>query len=344
MIKRTYRFIKNGKANDVYTLTNKNGCEADVLTYGARIIKIWMPDRNGKFADLAVGCADPEDYYASDDFYFGATVGRYANRIRNAEFTLNGKKYALEKNDGKNCLHGGGTATFAHEIWAAEIDGDSLVMRLVSKDGAGGFPGELRAETRFTLTDGNELKIEYKAISDKDTVCSLTNHTYFNLGGREDVLDHELTIKAYKMTEAEDGLVPLGNFRKTADTPYGFYPVKKIGRDINCSDELIRRYNGYDCNYCIARETARDLEYFATVYDEISGRKMDCYTTMPGVQLFTANSLGGFKGKKTYKNHCALCLETQFYPNSPNCPNYPSATLKAGEEYRHTTVYAFSVK
>lgn len=344
MIKKTDSFVANGRVNDVYTLRNQNGYEVDICTYGARITRIWAADRDGVFDDIIVGCATPEDYYNKGVSYYGATIGRYGNRIGGAQFPINGKEYFLEANDGKNCLHGGSTASFDRTIWAAEIAGEKLAMKHVSADGAGGFPGKMEVQVCFSLTDANELIIEYFAKCDQDTVCNLTNHAYFNLGCRETVLDHELMIKSRRMTKIDKELIPHGEYEEIDGTPYSFYPAKLLGKDMFSSAEMIQYCGGYDFNYCLERETERGLELCATVYDEVSGRKMDCFTTLPGVQLYTSNTIEGFIGKKAYKNHAALCLETQGYPNSPNCPEYPSTLLRAGEEYRETTVYQFSVK
>ncbi len=342
MITKSYTFVKNGNTNDVYTLSNKNGYEVDVLTYGGRITRIYAPDKNGSFDDLIVGCATPEDYYEKNP-YFGATIGRYGNRIEGAKFVLNGKEYAIEANEKENTLHGGFSSNFDRIIWKAEIENDSLVLTHVSPDGAGGFPGELKVKVVFSLSENNELKIEYFATSNKDTVCNLTNHSYFNIGGQETVLGHELMIKSRRMTKIDKDLIPHGEYEDIDGTPYSFYPAKLLGKDMFSDAEMIKHCNGFDFNYCIERETERGLELCASVYDFETGRKMDCYTTLPGVQLYTACGTGGFKGKKAYVNHCALCLETQRYPNSPNCPEYPSTELKAGELYHEITVYKFSV-
>ena len=342
MIKKTYSFEKDGKMNDVYTLSNASGAEVDVLTYGARLIRISMPDKKGHFADCLVGCKTPEDYYG-DNPYFGATIGRYGNRIGDAKFTLNGTTYQLEANNGKNTLHGGNTANFDRQIWAAEIVKNRLVLSHVSPDGAGGYPGTMEVSVSFELTDANEIIIEYRAKSDKDTLCNLTNHAYFNIGGQDTVLGHELMINSRKITPVDAGLIPHGEFMDIENTPYSFLPAKLLGKDMFSDADMIKACNGYDFNYCLDR-IGRGLEHFAYVYDPETGRKMDCYTTLPGVQLYTACGTGGFKGKKDYVNHCALCLETQGYPNSPNCPEYPSTVLKAGEEYQEITVYKFSVQ
>lgn len=343
MIKKTYSFEKDGKQNDVYTLSNDNGYEVDILTYGARIIRIFAPDKKGNFDDLIVGCKTPEEYYGENP-YFGATIGRYGNRIEGAKFTLNGREYRLEANEKGNTLHGGYSSDFDRVIWNAEMQGEELILSHVSPDGAGGFPGTLSVQVRFGLSHDNELKIEYLATTDKDTVCNLTNHSYFNIGGQDTVLGHELTIKSRRMTKIDEDLIPHGEYEEIDGTPYSFYFAKSLGKDMFSDAELIKRCNGFDFNYCIERETEHGLELCASVYDPETGRKMECYTTLPGVQLYTACGTGGFKGKKNYVNHCALCLETQGYPNSPNCPQYPSTVLKKGETYRETTVYKFSIE
>ncbi len=342
MITKTYTFTKNGNENDVYTLKNANGMEVDVLTYGARIIRISAPDKRGKFSDCVVGCKRPEDYY-EDNPYFGATVGRFANRIGGASFPLNGETYRLEANEGDNTLHGGIQGDYSRKIWTARIENDRLELSYLSPDGEGGFPGNLSVTVTFSLNEQNELKLEYQATSDKDTVCNLTNHTYFNIGYQDTVLSHTLMINSKEITPVDQALIPHGERMSVDGTPYSFLPTKTIGQDIRSDAPLIHQCNGYDFNYCLDR-VGKSLERFAYVYDKESGRRMDCYTTLPAVQLYTACSTGGFEGKKRYVNHCALCLETQGYPNSPNCPNYPSSVLKAGEKYHEVTVYRFSVQ
>ena len=342
MITKTYSFTKDGKQNDVYTLKNSGGYEVDILTYGGRITRIWAPDKNGKFDDLIVGCKTPEDYYGENP-YFGATIGRYGNRIEGAKFTIGGQEYRIEANEKGNTLHGGASSSFDRVIWDAEIKGETLVLSHVSPDGAGGFPGQLSVQVAFSLSDENELKIEYFATSTKDTVCNLTNHSYFNIGGQDTVLGHELMIKSRRMTKVGKDLIPHGEYEEIDGTPYSFLPAKLLGKDMFADAEMIQHCNGFDFNYCIERETERDVELCAIVYDPESGRKMECFTTLPGVQLYTACATGGFHGKKEYVNHCALCLETQGYPNSPNGPEYPSTQLKAGDTYHEVTVYKFSV-
>ena len=342
MITKTYSFEMNGQINDVYTLSNVNGYEVDVLTYGARITRIWAPDKKGYFDDLIVGCKKVEDYYQENP-YFGATIGRYGNRIGGAKFSIDGKEYRIERNEKENTLHGGSSSNFDRVLWSAEIRDNTLVMKHTSPDGAGGFPGELKVEVHFSLSQENALKIEYFATTDKDTVCNLTNHSYFNIGGQDTVLGHELMIKSRKITKIDKDLIPHGEFEEIDGTPYSFYTAKLLGEDMFSDAEMIKHCNGFDFNYCIERETERDLELCASVYDKETGRKMDCYTTLPGIQLYTAGGTGGFKGKKEYVNHCAVCLETQGYPNSPNCPEYPSTLLRKGDTYHEITVYKFSI-
>ncbi len=344
MITKTYSFEKEGKINDVYTLENASGAKVEILTYGARLHSIYMPDKTGKLGDCLVGCATPEDYYGENP-YFGATIGRYGNRIGGAAFSLNGKTYTLEPNDNGNTLHGGDSSNFDRVVWDAEIVDDTLVLSHVSPDGAGGFPGEMKVKVTFSLSDDNALRIDYEATADQDTPCNLTNHSYFNIGGQDTVLSHELTIASHRITAVDDQLIPHGKYIETDGTAYDFFTPKTLGKDMFSDAPLIKMCNGFDFNYCLERSTDHELEYFASVYDSESGRRMDCYTTLPGVQLYTGCSTGdgNYKGKKKYVNHCALCLETQGYPNSPNCPEYPSTILKAGETYRETTVYKFSI-
>ncbi len=344
MIAKTYSFEKDGKCNDVYTLSNAKGARVDVLTYGARLINIFMPDRKGNFADVAVGCKKPEGYYAPNN-YFGATVGRFCNRIEKGKFTLNGVEYQLEINNGENHLHGGVTANFDRQIWDAEIENNRLKLSLFSPDGAGGYPGNMQVTLYVSLTEDNEIILEYLAATDKDTVCNLTNHTFFNIGGQDTIFGHELYINASHITPVDKGLIPHGELMAIENTPYSFLKPKALGKDMFSDAEFIKACNGYDFNYCIDR-VGKALEHCARVYDPESGRVMDCFTTLPGVQLYTTCSTGNFPDglKKQYVNHCALCLETQCYPNSPNCPEYPSTVLKAGETYHEVTTYKFSVK
>ena len=340
MITKTRSISFNGQTCDVYELKNKNGCVVEIFTYGARITRLCVPDKNGVFGDVILGYQNPEEYLGKIAYY-GATIGRYANRIEKGKFTLNGKTYTLETNDGAHHLHGGITANFDTQNFQAEILGDELVLSHLSPDGAGGYPGNLQVKVTFSFNDANELAIDYFATTDKDTLCNLTNHAYFNLGDDDTILDHELMIKSRKMTAIDDELIPHGEFMDIDNTAYSFYTPKRIGQDIFSNAEFIQKCHGYDFNYCIERENA-GLTHCAYAYDKKSGRRMDCYTTLPGVQLYTCCRLD-MQGKKKYGDFAALCLETQGYPNSPNCPNYPSTTLKAGDVYATKTIYKFSI-
>ena len=343
MVKKTYTFTdKSGAAVDVYTLTNAKGMKMEVSALGGRILTLTAPDRNGKLADVLMGLARPEDYVDNHPYY-GAFIGRYGNRIGGAEFTLGGKTYELEKNNGRNMLHGGFVG-FDRRLMTAKVDGEALVLSYHSPDGECGFPGNLDVDVKYELTDDGEVKLTYDAVSDADTLCNLTNHAYFNIGDDDTVLDQVLDINASRITPVDDELIPHGEFMDVIGTPYSFKGGVKLGKNMFSDDHMIALCHGFDFNYCLDRKTENDLEFCASVYDEKSGRYMECYTTLPGVQLYTSNTVKGSVGKKTYENYAALCLETQGFPNSPNCPEYPSTVLKKGEKYHTETVYKFSVK
>lgn len=342
MVKKTYTFTDKCGTVDVYTLTNARGMQMEVSTLGGRILTLTAPDRDGKLADVLMGLARPEDYVDNHPYY-GAFIGRYGNRIGGAEFTLGGKTYELEKNNGKNMLHGGFVG-FDRRLMTAKIDGEALVLSYRSPDGECGFPGNLDVDVKYELTDDGEVKLTYDAVSDADTLCNLTNHAYFNIGDDDTVLDQVLDINASRITPVDDELIPHGEFMDVIGTPYSFKGGVKLGKNMFSDDHMIALCHGFDFNYCLDRKTENDLEFCASVYDEKSGRYMECYTTLPGVQLYTSNTVKGSVGKKTYENYAALCLETQGFPNSPNCPEYPSTVLKKGEKYHTETVYKFSVK
>lgn len=342
MVKKTYTFTDKCGTVDVYTLTNAKGMKMEVSTLGGRILTLTAPDRDGKLADVLMGLARPEDYVDNHPYY-GAFIGRYGNRIGGAKFTLGGKTYELEKNNGKNMLHGGFVG-FDRRLMTAKVDGDALVLSYHSPDGECGFPGNLDVDVKYELTDDGEVKLTYDAVSDADTLCNLTNHAYFNIGDDDTVLDQVLDINASRITPVDDELIPHGEFMDVIGTPYSFKGGVKLGKNMFSDDHMIALCHGFDFNYCLDRKTENDLEFCASVYDEKSGRYMECYTTLPGVQLYTSNTVKGSVGKKTYENYAALCLETQGFPNSPNCPEYPSTVLKKGEKYHTETVYKFSVK
>lgn len=342
MVKKTYTFTDKCGTVDVYTLENAKGMKMEVSALGGRILTLTAPDRDGRFADVLMGLARPEDYVDNHPYY-GAFIGRYGNRIGGAKFTLGGKSYELEKNNGKNMLHGGFVG-FDRRLMTAKIDGEALVLSYHSLDGECGFPGNLDVDVKYELTDDGEVKLTYDAVSDADTLCNLTNHAYFNIGDDDTVLDQVLDINASRITPVDDELIPHGEFMDVIGTPYSFKGGVKLGKNMFSDDHMIALCHGFDFNYCLDRKTENDLEFCASVYDEKSGRYMECYTTLPGVQLYTSNTVKGSVGKKIYENYAALCLETQGFPNSPNCPEYPSTVLKKGEKYHTETVYKFSVK
>lgn len=342
MITKIHEFERKGVKNEVYRITNENGAELDILTYGARMIRLTAPDKNGNMGDVLVGYAKPEDYIDKPRAFYGSLIGRYGNRIGESKFTLDGITYNLQANNGKNTLHGGFDG-FDQRTFSAEIKGEKLVLSYTSPDGEGGYPGTMKVECTYQYTKDNEVVIDYYAVSDKKTLCNLTNHAYFNIGNDDTVLNQELMIDSSRITPVDDELIPHNDFMDIIGTPYSFKNGELLKTNMFSSDHMIALCKGFDFNYCLDRNTEKDIEHFAYVYDKASGRRMDCYTDQPGVQLYTSNTMNGTKGKKVYKDYCALCLETQGFPNSPNCPAYPSTVLEAEKPYRSTTVYKFSV-
>ena len=337
----------DGVAIERYTLKNAKGVEVDVITWGGIVTRIMAPDRNGKPADIALGFERLEPYLEQHP-YFGAIVGRYGNRIGNAQFTLGGKTYTLAKNNGPNSLHGG-VRGFDKRVWKARgtsgANGPGVELTYVSADGEEGFPGTLTTKVTYTLTADNGLRIDYEATTDKDTVVNLTNHSYFNLAGvgSGDILGHELQIVADRFTPVDATLIPTGELRPVAGTPFDFRKPTRIGARIAAEDEQIRFGQGYDHNF-VLNGPAGTLRLVARVTEPSSGRVLEVETTEPGVQFYTGNFLdGSLKGKGTvYNLRTGFCLETQHFPDSPNKPQFPSTVLKPGETYRTTTVYRFS--
>ncbi|HEY6943600.1 MAG TPA: aldose epimerase family protein [Candidatus Acidoferrum sp.] len=343
----------DGEQVELYTLTNKNGVEAAISTYGGAVVSLKVPDRHGTLEDIVLGY-DSVDGYVNDKSYFGAIIGRYGNRIGHAQFTLDGKTYTLAKNNGDNTLHGG-IKGFNKALWTAkEIpgkDSQALELTYLSKDGEEGFPGNLQVRVVFTLTDTNELKIEYSATTDKNTVVNLTNHSYFNLlgvgPGMGDILGHVLMIEADKFTPVDSGLIPTGELRDVAGTPFDFRKPTAIGARINADDEQMKLGGGYDHNFVLRRRMGDPISLAARVVEPASGRILEVWTTEPGVQFYTGNFLdGSAHGKRgvAYAKRSAFCLETQHFPDSPNHPKFPSTELKPGDRYHTTTIYKFSVE
>jgi len=336
----------DGKEVILYDLTNANGLRARVIDYGAILVSLEVPDRDGKLADIALGFDDLDSYVKRNPL-FGATVGRYANRIANASFTLDGVEHKLTANAGKNHIHGGGNKRFDKVVWkghpSQNDEGVCVKFTHLSKDGEEGFPGNLDCIVTYTLTNKNELEISYKATTDKPTIINLTNHSYFNLAGagNGDVRDHEIMINADLYTPAGEGLIPTGEIHSVKNTPLDFTESKTIGLRI----DQLKETRGYDHNY-VLNKAKGPLDLASRVYEPASGRVMEVYTTEPGMQFYTANGMRGIRGKdgKVYKRHYGFCLETQHFPDSPNKPHFPSTVLRPGREYNTVTIFKFSTK
>jgi aldose 1-epimerase len=347
--KQAYGKMPNGAAVELYTLTNAKGMQAGIITYGGTVVSLTAPDRTGKYADVVLGMDDLAGYMKATAF-FGAIIGRYGNRIGHAQFTLDGKAYKLPANDGGNTLHGG-PAGFDKHVWSAvpgsSADGQTLELTYVSKDGEAGFPGTLTSKVVYTLTAKNELKIDYTATTDKPTVVNLTNHSYFNLAGQGegDILADEVMINADRFTPVDANLIPTGELRPVAGTPFDFTKSTAVGARIDAADEQIKFGKGYDHNWLL-NKGAGGLTKAAEVHEKKSGRVMEVWTTEPALQFYTGNFLDGtLRGKgKTYVHRGALCMETQHYPDSPNRPSFPSTELKPGATYHTTTVYRFTAR
>ena len=342
--------LPDGSAVQIYTLKSDK-IEVQVMNYGGYVLSIKVPDKAGKVADVVLGFDNPADYYtanhAKGNPFFGPIVGRYANRIAHAKFSLDGKEYNTPKNDGDNTLHGGPDG-FHNHLWSGKIIPDGVELKYVSKDGEEGFPGKLSVTVKYTVV-GNELKIDYAATTDKPTVLNLTNHSYFNLSGQGTgtILADELKLNASRFTPVDSELIPTGELKSVAGTPFDFLKAHTVGERINANDEQLKLgHNGYDHNFVIDGK-GTGLKETAEVYDPASGRVLTVLTTEPGVQFYTANFLDGSikgKGGVGYPRNAALCLETQHFPDSPNHPAFPTTELKPGSEFHSTTVYRFSAR
>jgi len=336
-----------GTPVEIYTLSD-GAYEARIATYGGIVVSLKTPDRNGKSADVVLGFDDVDGYVANfnglSDAYFGAIIGRYANRIAHGSFTLDGQKYSLPKNNGENTLHGGPHG-FNNIVWKAKPVVNGVELRYRSKDGEAGFPGNLTATVRYTLVKG-DLRIEYSATTDKTTVVNLTNHSYFNLAGQGDILKHELTLHASRFTPVDAGLIPTGQWKAVESTPFDFRKPTAVGARINSDDTQLHLGRGYDHNWVLDSKSGQ-LAEAAEVYDPSSGRVLKVLTDQPGIQFYSGNFLdGSIKGKGGTPDvlHAALCLETQHFPDSPNHPDFPSTELKPGERYHTVTIYSFSTR
>ena len=325
-----------------YTLKNKEGLKAVITNYGGTILELWTPDKSGKSGNVVLGYDSLSGYLQKGNPFFGALIGRYANRLSKGTFTIDGKTYTLALNDHGNTLHGG-LKGFDKVVWTVnQVNDSSLALSYMSRDGEEGFPGNLNVKVVYTLRSGNELLIDYTAMTDMKTPVNLTNHAYFNLSAGKDstVLGHELRINASKFTPVDENLIPTGKLASVEKTPMDFLKFKPIGKDL----EKVK--GGYDHNYVIDKKDS-GLNLAAEVYEPNSGRQMQVRTTQPGIQFYTGNflngSLTGRDGKKIVQ-HGAFCLETQHFPDSPNQPSFPNVILEPGQTFHELTIYRFSVK
>ncbi len=339
--------MPDGTAVEIFTLTD-GPYEARITNYGGVVVSLKVPDRNGKSADIVLGFDDLNGYVANfnspSTAFFGAIIGRYGNRIAHGSFTLDGKKYSLPLNNGENTLHGGPHG-FNNVVWKAKPIANGVELTYLSKDGEAGYPGNLSAVVRYTLVKG-ELKIEYSATTDKDTVVNLTNHSYFNLAGEGDILNHQLTLHASRFTPVDAGLIPTGELKSVEGTPFDFRKATAVGARIHADNEQLHLGRGYDHNWVLDSGGGKVAEA-AELYDPGSGRVLKVLTDQPGIQFYSGNFLDGSikgKGGKPDEVHAALCLETQHFPDSPNHPDFPTTELKPGERYHTVTIYSFSTR
>ena len=329
----------------LYTLTNRLGLEIAITTYGGAITSLKVPDRDGTLGDIVLGFETLNEY-ATNPRYFGALIGRHANRIARGKFSLNGVEYQLPQNNGVNHLHGGFKG-FDKRVWNAteEVKNDSAVLHLsyLSKDGEENYPGNLSASVDYSLSE-NELSLKYRATTDKDTIVNLTNHSYFNLKGEGTILDHELTLNADSFTPVTKDLIPIGEIRSVSETPMDFRKGASIGSQIHDSYDQLGFTGGYDHNF-VLNDWNGSLRSVARLYEPTTGRLLEILTTQPGMQFYSGNFLdGSFTGKNgvVYERYTGLCLEPQHFPDAPNHPNFPPTVLRPGEEYKQSTLLRFS--
>ena len=336
--------MPDGREVLLFTLRNNSGLEMKVINYGGIVTELKLPDRDGEIGDVVLG-HDNLDGYLHRSRYFGALIGRHGNRIRRGQFVLKGIEYQLPINNGQNHLHGG-LKGFDKVFWHAEQTADGLRLTYRSRDGEEGYPGNLEATVIYSLTDANELRIEYFATTDAETIVNLTNHSYFNLAGEGTILEHELTINADAFTPVDETLIPTGEIRGVKDTPMDFTSATAIGAQISQPDEQLKiAGGGYDHNF-VLRGFDGELRLVATLHEPRSGRTLEVISTEPGIQFYAGTWLDGSivgKRKQTYEKYSGCCLETQHFPDSPNHANFPPTVLKPGEEYRQTTIYKFSI-
>jgi aldose 1-epimerase len=342
-----YGAIGGGSYADLYMLTNNQGVSVSLTNYGGIITALHTPDHSGQSGDIVLGYDKLEEYVARNPF-FGCLVGRFGNRIAGGKFTLKGKEYSLAQNNGQNHLHGG-TVGFDKVLWAAQPfttpAGVGVNLTYTSADGEEGYPGNLAVTVAYTLTDDNEFQIDYSATTDQSTIINLTNHSYFNLRGEGDILDHLMQINADSFTPIDNTLIPTGEIRPVAGTPLDFRTPTRIGERIEQDNEQLKYAGGYDQNF-VLQGTPGELRVAAVVSEPTSGRTLQVLTTQPGVQFYSGNMLPTLTGKggQEYKRRSGLCLETQHFPDSPNQPTFPSVVLEPGEKYAQTTIWKFGVE
>ncbi|MDZ7607397.1 MAG: aldose epimerase family protein [Cyclobacteriaceae bacterium] len=345
----TFRMEHEGKQIDLFTIKNSRGMMVQVTNYGAKIVSVIVPDKDGKFADVCLGYETAQQYLDGVPS-MGATIGRFANRIAGGQFMLNDSVYQLTKNAGENTIHGG-TNGFRVKVWdAKQLDDQNLELSYFSPNGEEGFPGNLTVKVLFTVTEENELKLTYHAKTDKPTIINLTNHWFTNLGGHGsgDILNHELLVNADSYTVADSFSIPTGEILPVEGTPLDFREITRIGARIDDEFDQTMMTKGYDQNLVISKGE-NELAFAALLHDPVSGRVMEVMTTEPGIQVYTANNLSGKpnetgKGGIGYISRSSICLETQHFPDSPNHPNFPSTVLNPGQDYVSTTIYKFGVK
>ena len=339
---------KDGEPVSLYTLRNNQGAEVGICNYGGLVIFLRMPDRNGKMGDVVLGYDELPDYLKGSP-YFGALIGRYGNRIAKGKFTLDGKEYTLATNNYPNALHGG-VKGFDKVVWQAHIlasmEGPALQLHYVSQDGEEGYPGKLDVTAVYTLTEDNALKLEFTATTDKDTVVNLTHHSYFNLAGKGDVLNHKVMIPADKFTPVDSTLIPTGELKPVDGTPFDFRTPTTVGARISQDDQQLKYGNGYDHNWVINKKPG-ELALVARVTEPTSGRVMEVWSTEPGLQFYSGNFLDGSnkgKGGWVYQFRNGFCMEPQHFPDSPNQPQFPTVVLKPDQTFKNTIIYKFSVE
>ncbi|MBB1422242.1 galactose mutarotase [Pseudoalteromonas sp. SG43-7] len=331
------------------TLTNSNGVSVDVINYGGIITRIETPDSNGNMGNIVLGMDNLEDY-TNATTYFGAIIGRFGNRIANGKFSLNGTDYQLATNDGANHLHGG-VQGFDKKVWNmvpfSTQNSAGVTLSLVSPDGDQGYPGELTTQVTYILTNKNTLDMQFVAKTNKPTIINMTQHSYFNLAGKGDILDHQMQINSNAITPVDGGLVPTGELMQVAGTPFDFRNPKAIGKEINVDDEQLKLGKGYDHNFVLKNKPNHDLIEAANVYEPSSGRTLTVYTEEPAVQFYSGNFLDGSSKQASglvHKLRSGFCLEPQHFPDAPNQPTFPSTTLMPGEVYSTRIVYEFGTK